>query len=75
MRAVELLASNPYLTIKGAAAKLKVAFTTAQRAIERLEHLGIVRQTGDAKRDRVWCAKELLDILEEPVHLKPSQDF
>jgi Fic family protein len=66
LRTVELLASNPYVTAKGAAEKLKVAFTTAQRAIERLERLKIVQQTGDAKRDRVWCAKELLDILEEP---------
>ncbi len=74
LRAVERLASNPYITTKGAAEKLKVAFTTAQRAIERLEQLGIVKQTSDAKRDRVWCAKELLDILEEPAHLKPAQD-
>lgn len=74
LRAVELLASNPYLTTKGAAEKLKIAFTTAQRAIDRLEHLGIVKQTGDAKRGRVWCAKELLDILEEPAHLKPAEN-
>jgi Fic family protein len=72
-RTVELLASNPYITTKGAADKLKIAFTTAQRAIERLQHLGIVKQTRDAKRNRVWCAKELLDILEEPAHLKPAK--
>jgi Fic family protein len=69
---VELLAANPYITAKGAAGRLKVAFTTAQRAIERLERLGILKQTDDAKRDRVYCAKALLDILEEPAHLKPA---
>jgi Fic family protein len=73
LRAVELLASNPYITAKRAAEKLKVAFTTAQRAIERLERLKIVHQTGDAKRDRVWCARELLEILEEPAHLRPGE--
>ena len=72
MRTVELLGANPFLTTKGAAEKLDVAFTTAQRAIERLERLGILQQTGDAKRDRVYCAKSLLDILEEPAHLKPA---
>jgi ribosomal protein S25 len=46
-----------------------VAFTTAQRAIQRLERLGIVQQAGTAKRDRVYCAKALLDILEEPAQL------
>ena len=72
-RVVELLASNPFITTTGAAEKLKVAFTTAQRAIERLERLEILKQTGDAKRDRVYCAKALLDILEEPAHLKPAE--
>ena len=69
LRVVELLAANPFITAKGAADKLDVAFTTAQRAIERLERLGIVKQSGDAKRDRVYCAKALLDILEEPARL------
>jgi len=50
-----------------------VALTTAQRAIGRLERLGIVKQSGNAKRDRVYCAKALLDILEEPAHLTPAE--
>lgn len=66
LRVVELLAANPFITAKGAAEKLEVAFTTAQRAIERLERLKIVKQVGDAKRDRVYCANALLEILEEP---------
>ncbi len=72
LRVVELLAANPFITAKGAAEKLGVAFTTAQRAIERLERLGIVKQSGDAKRDRVYCAKALFDILEEPARLTPA---
>jgi Fic family protein len=71
-RVVELLAANPFITAKGIAQKLGVAFTTAQRAIERLERLGLVQQTGTAKRDRVYCAKALLDILEEPSQLVPA---
>lgn len=74
LRVVELLAANPFITAKGCVKKLGVAFTTAQRAIERLERLGIVQQTGTAKRDRVYCAKALLDILEEPARLIPSAD-
>jgi Fic family protein len=72
LRAVDLLAANPFLTISGAASQLKLAFTTAQRAIERLEKNDIVQRISDAKRDRVYCAQALLDILEEPAHLKPS---
>jgi predicted transcriptional regulator len=66
---VELLAANPFLTVKTVSEKLNVAFTTAQRAVRRLEDLGIVAQAGTAKRDRAYCAKELLKILEEPALL------
>jgi Fic family protein len=72
LRVVELLAANPFITVKGGAEKLGVAFTTAQRAIQRLERIGIVQQAGTAKRDRVYCAKSLLDILEEPAQLMPG---
>jgi Fic family protein len=72
LRIVELLGANPFITIKGAADKLAIAFTTAQRAVERLERAKIVKRMGDAKRDRVYCATSLLDILEEPAHLKPA---
>jgi len=66
---VDMLAANPYLTIKRAAKRLGVAFTTAQRAVERLESLAIVKKISKAKRDRVYCAKSILDILEEPARL------
>ena len=69
MRVVELLAANPFVTTKGVANKLRIAFTTAQRAIERLERASLVKQVGDAKRDRVYCATALLDILGEPARL------
>jgi Fic family protein len=74
LRIVELLGANPFITIKGAAEKLEVAFTTAQRAIERLERAAIVKPVSDAKRDRVYCAQSLLDVLEEPAKLTPGSN-
>jgi Fic family protein len=74
LRVVELLAANPFITARGVVEKLDVAFTTAQRAIERLERLGIVKQVGTGKRDRVYCANALLEILEEPPRLTPIKD-
>ena len=63
---VDLLAENPYWTVKRAAERLEVAYTTAQRAIERLIEAGVVQQVGEARRDRLFCATEILEILEEP---------
>lgn len=70
---VDRLAENPYWTVKRAAERLGVAYTTAQRAVEKLESLGILTQTTDAKRDRVYCATAILKILEEPATLVPHK--
>ncbi len=74
LRMVEILGANPFITAKGAAEKLGIAFTTAQRAIQRLQRIGILKLVGDAKRDRVFCARTLLDILEEPARLKAVRE-
>lgn len=63
---IDLLAENPFCTATGMAKKLDVAFTTAQRALDRLESAEVVAQVSEAKRNRVYCAKAILDILEEP---------
>ena len=70
---VELLAQNPFWSIKGAAARLKVAYTTAERAIERLQAASVLRPISRARRDRVFCARALLEILEEPARLTPLE--
>lgn len=72
LRVVDLLAANPFITATGVAGQLKLAFTTAQRAIERLERIGVLQQVSESKRDRIYCARALLDILEEPAQLVPS---
>jgi Fic family protein len=65
-RLVDLLAENPYCTVRGAAGRLGVAFTTAQRAVDRLRGASILKQVGEARRDRAYCATDLLAILEAP---------
>jgi Fic family protein len=68
-RAVDILAENPFWTAKGVARRLDVAFTTAQRALEKLEALGFVDETTSGKRHRVYCARRILGILEAPARL------
>ncbi|MFQ5745148.1 MAG: Fic family protein [Acidobacteriota bacterium] len=68
-KAIELFAENPYWSASKLAARLGVAFTTAQRAIDRLESAGIVGLATEAKRNRVYCARTILEILEEPPQL------
>ena len=70
---VDLLVENPYWTVKGVAERLRIAYTTAQRAVEKLETSAILTQVRDAKRGRVYCAKAILEILEEPANVAPSR--
>jgi Fic family protein len=65
-RAVELFVENPFWAVSKLAARLGVAFTTAQRAIDRLESAGIVSPTSEARRNRVYHARAILEILEGP---------
>ena len=64
-RALELFSENPFWTVRSLAERLGVAYTTAQRAVNRLEALGAVSRVGEERRDRVFCAQEILDVLEE----------
>lgn len=64
-RALDLFAENPFSTVNGLAERLGIAFTTAQRAMDRLVSAGIVAPVGEAKRNRVYCARTILEILEE----------
>jgi hypothetical protein len=38
-----------------------------------MESLGILSQTTNARRDRVYCARAIMDILDEPANLTPSE--
>ena len=64
-RALDLFSENPFWTVGALAERLEVAFTTAQRAVNRLEALGAVSRVGEERRDRVYCAQGILDVLEE----------
>jgi len=72
-RSLDLFVENPFWTVNKLAERLRVAFTTAQRAIDRLEAAGVVTLASEAKRNRVYCARAILEILEEPPHLPGTQ--
>jgi Fic family protein len=68
---VDLLAENPFWTTQGVARRLGVAYTTAQRAIDALVRLRVLSLATEARRDRVFVALPILEILEEPARLAP----
>ena len=65
-KVLELFVEFPFWNVPALASKLEVAYTTARRAVERLESEGIVAPVGDAKRNRVYCADAVLEVLDTP---------
>ena len=65
-KVLELFVEFPVWNVPALATKLEVAYTTARRAVERLESEGIVAPVGDAKRNRVYCADAVLQVLDAP---------
>lgn len=66
-------ATNPFLTVKKVTTQKNISLSTAQRIVKNLESLGIIAQINDAKRDRVYCATKILEILEEPASTTLSE--
>jgi Fic family protein len=75
LRMVDMLGGNPFVTPRGAEKHLGIAYNTVMRAVRQLEKHGIIKEVSGAKRDRAYCARELLDILEEPARLSPTENF
>ncbi len=72
IKIIDLLAENPFWTTNKLSDRLGVAFTTAQRYINVLSELGILKQADNAQRDRVFFAHEIMAILDEPAKLIPG---
>ena len=72
LQLIDLIGANPFLTPRETERQLGVAYNTVMRAIVALEAGGALAKVGDGKRDRVFCARAILDILDEPARLVPE---
>ena len=73
VKIVEHFAINPYITTNKIVDEFNISYSTARRIIEKLETEKIIQQTEDRKRDKVYCATAILEILEKPA--KIDSDF
>lgn len=55
---------NPYVTVADATERMKVSYNAAQSALEKLGRLKIVKEITGKKRNRIFCAQELLRVIE-----------
>jgi Fic family protein len=67
LRVTDRLAANPFVKTVELSEQMQVSYNTLSRAVAFLEQKGIVRRLGTNQRNRVFCAADLLEILEENV--------
>ena len=66
IRLLDHLPANPMVTVPRASRLLGTTAPPARKAIELLEHLGVLRETTGKQRDRVYAYHAYLDLLTEP---------
>lgn len=67
MQSVDVLFERPILSIRQLEAAMDVPYRSAQRYIEKLEELGVLREVTGRARNRLYQANEILTALEEPI--------
>lgn len=65
VKLLDLLPSNPVLTVLRASELLDITAPPARKAIDLLEELGVLRETTGKQRDRVYAYHAYLELLTE----------
>jgi Fic family protein len=71
-RLVEELFASPYITINRAAVVMDVAFKSASDTVNTLVGAGMLREITGQKRNRIFCADEILALLDQPLSNVPG---
>lgn len=66
LKLVDLLIERPVVTTVFVSNRFKVTYATAKSNIDRLVKAGILKQVGTAKRNKVFVAERVLEIIDKP---------
>lgn len=64
LKLMDQLALNPFINVKKASELLDISISTSIRVLRQLEDLNIIQPTHESKRNKVYCATAILDILD-----------
>jgi len=66
IRLVDVIIERPVVTITYASKACNITYMTSRNAIARLVKLGILRELSDVKRNRIYIAHSVLEIINRP---------
>ncbi len=64
LRLLDQLFGNPFLTVPVAAERMGVSRPVVRKLIALLADMGVVEEREDRKRNKLYCAPQLLDLIE-----------
>lgn len=67
VRLIDVLFATPFLTINRTSQELGIGFKTVAKEVRRLEAAGLLREVTGQRRYRVFCADEVLRLLDRPL--------
>lgn len=62
-KVVEMLFRNPYITSRNIVEELDISVPTANKILDRFQSEGILREVTGKRRNRLYCAEGITDIL------------
>lgn len=62
-KVVEMLFRNPYITSRNIVEELDISVPTANKILDRFQSEGILREVTGKRRNRLYCAEGVIDIL------------
>ncbi len=66
MKITDLLVERPIVTTKFVSEHFNIAYQTAKNNIARLTRIGILKELSVTKRNKLYVAEEVLDIINRP---------
>lgn len=70
IRLVDLLIERPVITTVFVAERLRISYPAAKNNIVKLVQAGILKETTGAKRNKIYIAEKVLDIINEPFSIR-----
>jgi Fic family protein len=72
LRLVDELFASPFLTLRRAGEVTGVTPRAAQNTIDKLVASGLLRETTGRRRNRIYCADDILKLLDQPLTDEPA---
>jgi Fic family protein len=67
LQTVDVLFARPIISVRQIETALQISYKSAQRYVERLVELGLLREITGQARNRLYCADEILRAIDAPM--------